>query len=313
MKFTCDSCDAAYMISDEKVGPNGVKVRCKKCGNVITVTRAEESAAPPRRRRRPRRPPPPAASRPGGALDDRAGPAPSTTPSAPGRRRAAGAGPEAPDLDAGPGRHAPRRRPACAARSAPPAPAATEWYVAIGEAQVGPLPLAEVRQEVGGGRHRPRHLVWRPGMADWGPLSAVAELAAYLSPVPRGSARRPAAARAGPGAGRHPAPSARRHAPPPAPADVAWKPSGASALAALASEEIDRPGRPRPRPPPRPAASARSLMEQLPDAGGVDPTGAIPLSIKGLERRPTRGRWTAAPRWLAAPRSSASGAAAAPW
>ncbi|MGB8931820.1 MAG: zinc-ribbon domain-containing protein, partial [Anaeromyxobacteraceae bacterium] len=49
MKFTCDSCNAQYMISDEKVGPTGVKVRCKKCGHVITVRRsdagAEESAA----------------------------------------------------------------------------------------------------------------------------------------------------------------------------------------------------------------------------------------------------------------------------
>jgi len=36
MKFTCDSCGAAYMISDDKVGPGGVKVRCKKCGNVVT-------------------------------------------------------------------------------------------------------------------------------------------------------------------------------------------------------------------------------------------------------------------------------------
>ena len=27
MKFSCDSCGASYMISDEKVGPNGVRVR----------------------------------------------------------------------------------------------------------------------------------------------------------------------------------------------------------------------------------------------------------------------------------------------
>ena len=40
MKFTCDSCSAQYMISDDKVGPSGVKVRCKKCGNVVLVKRA---------------------------------------------------------------------------------------------------------------------------------------------------------------------------------------------------------------------------------------------------------------------------------
>ena len=45
MKFTCDSCGAQYMISDDKVGPSGVKVRCKKCGNVVLVRRTAEVAA----------------------------------------------------------------------------------------------------------------------------------------------------------------------------------------------------------------------------------------------------------------------------
>ncbi len=46
MKFSCDSCHAQYMISDEKVGAAGVRVRCKKCGNVIHVKRVEEEAPP---------------------------------------------------------------------------------------------------------------------------------------------------------------------------------------------------------------------------------------------------------------------------
>src|SRR5271169_6292829 len=44
MRFACDSCRAQYMISDEKVGPRGVKVRCKKCGHVIHVRRTEAEA-----------------------------------------------------------------------------------------------------------------------------------------------------------------------------------------------------------------------------------------------------------------------------
>src|SRR5271165_4950579 len=44
MRFACDSCRAQYNISDEKVGPRGVKVRCKKCGHVIHVRRAEAEA-----------------------------------------------------------------------------------------------------------------------------------------------------------------------------------------------------------------------------------------------------------------------------
>ena len=44
MRFVCDSCRAQYMISDEKVGSRGVKVRCKKCGHVIHVRRPDADA-----------------------------------------------------------------------------------------------------------------------------------------------------------------------------------------------------------------------------------------------------------------------------
>lgn len=37
MKFRCDKCNAQYAIADEKVGKKGVRVKCKKCSNVITV------------------------------------------------------------------------------------------------------------------------------------------------------------------------------------------------------------------------------------------------------------------------------------
>jgi predicted Zn finger-like uncharacterized protein len=43
MRFTCEGCNAQYMISDEKVGAKGVRVRCKKCGSIITVRPRSES------------------------------------------------------------------------------------------------------------------------------------------------------------------------------------------------------------------------------------------------------------------------------
>jgi len=43
MRFTCEKCNAQYMISDEKVGAKGVRVRCKKCGNIVTVRPKSES------------------------------------------------------------------------------------------------------------------------------------------------------------------------------------------------------------------------------------------------------------------------------
>ena len=45
MRFVCESCRAQYMINDEKVGPKGVKVRCRKCGYVIHVKRTDGGAA----------------------------------------------------------------------------------------------------------------------------------------------------------------------------------------------------------------------------------------------------------------------------
>ncbi len=161
-----------------------------------------------------------------------------------------------------------------AAGSAPPA---TEWYVAIGQAQVGPLPLAEVKRKWEGGEVGPDSLVWRPGMGDWAPLSTVADLAGYLAPVPQGHAR---AAR--PDARLDAAPA--RGEPAPAPAgDVSWKPVAASALAALATEEIATHGAPAQKAEPRGTGGVKSLVDALPEGGGVDPTGAIPLPIKGLE------------------------------
>ncbi|WP_242341144.1 MULTISPECIES: GYF domain-containing protein, partial [unclassified Anaeromyxobacter] len=257
MKFTCDSCSAQYMISDEKVGPSGVKVRCKKCGTVIHVRRpAEEPAVAP------------AASAPipsggldvelGNAFDNAFGDAPARKPE------------PAPDLSA-----TQAMGDEDAARiAAAPAPS-TEWYVAIGQAQVGPLPIAEVKRKWEGGDVGPDSLVWRPGMGDWQPLSSVAELAAQLAPVPQGRGSRPV----------EPRPEASRgdFAAQPG-ADVSWKPVAASALAALASEEIASSGAPAQKAEPRSLGGVKSLVDALPEGGGVDPTGAIPLPIKGLEK-----------------------------
>jgi predicted Zn finger-like uncharacterized protein len=256
MKFNCDSCGVAYMISDEKVGPNGVRVRCKKCGNQITVRRAEPAA-------------------PVAPVLERTGPATS-----PGLDAELGSAFD--QAFGGQAAAAPEPVPASPA-DAPPAPApvtpAQEWYVAIGEAQVGPLPLLEVRKRWEAGDIGPDSLVWRPGMAEWGPLAGASELASFLAPVPQPKAPAVAAP-----ASVFAAPAARQAVPLPPPAapapEVEWKPSGASALAALASEELaSREPVPVEKPAPR-----RSVMEQLPDSGGVDPTGAMPLPLKAMER-----------------------------
>ena len=142
MKFTCDSCNAQYMISDEKVGPSGVKVRCKKCGNVILVRRAADGPAPTVAAAAGSANGTNGAAPPGGldaelghAFDNVFGEPPAAAPGADlGETQAMGAEDAA--------------RIAAAPAAAPaPAPAETEWYVAIGQAQVGPLPLTEVKRK----------------------------------------------------------------------------------------------------------------------------------------------------------------------
>ncbi len=46
MKFYCDACNTKYAISDEKVHGKVLKVRCKNCGNIISVREAIAPAGP---------------------------------------------------------------------------------------------------------------------------------------------------------------------------------------------------------------------------------------------------------------------------
>jgi predicted Zn finger-like uncharacterized protein len=282
MKFTCDSCSAQYMISDEKVGPGGVKVRCKKCGHVIAVKRSATNGV--------------AAASPATATATASGGAGLDAELGQAFDQAFGDAPAKPtgESDDLGSTQAMSLEDAARVAKAPAPPPDTEWYVAIGQAQVGPLPLSEVKRKWEGGDVGPDSLVWRPGMTDWSPLTTVSELAAYLAPVPQAQPRaarveerrEPAFARAaepaassGGGGGAVAA----------AAADVSWKPAAASALAALASAEIaTRQNSVQPAPQNHAVAApsgVRSLVDamNLPDGGGVDPTGAIPLPIKGLE------------------------------
>jgi predicted Zn finger-like uncharacterized protein len=276
MRFSCDSCGAQYMISDDKVGPGGVKVRCKRCGQVVLV-RPAAGAAPVVEPAPQAQPAPPAPSE--GAsraaetgLDAELGLAFDSV--------FGGGGAPAPAPEAAPEQPA---QPAGETASEAPAPAGeVEWYVAIGDRQVGPLLAAGVRSRWEAGEVGPDTLVWRAGLADWSPLSGVAELAQLVSPIPRPSARaapRPSEAAPTPEPSRTPAPEKAREPEP------GWKPAAASALAKLASEEMASLAKPAEAPPAASAGPAgSSLVEkmQLPE-GGVDPTGMLPLHLKGVD------------------------------
>ena len=56
-----------------------------------------------------------------------------------------------------------------------------EWYYGKGGQQEGPFDEATLRQRIASGQVNPTDLVWREGMAEWLPLSQVAELSSSSS------------------------------------------------------------------------------------------------------------------------------------
>jgi predicted Zn finger-like uncharacterized protein len=220
MKFFCDQCHAQYMIADEKIGPRGVKVKCKKCTNVIHVRQPDSEAA-------------------GAApVDER----PATPAEAPAAVTSAAAGPAA-DAGSAPVTSEPVREASShgtgavwtgnapqaeAPRSAPAAGANDKiWFVAIGEAQVGPLDVAEVHQRWDAGELHEDSLAWRAGMPDWITLADIPTFTEWVAQRPRKAPdKAEQAAKRGEGLGLAPASGA------------AWKPSAASALSNLMQEEL---------------------------------------------------------------------------
>jgi predicted Zn finger-like uncharacterized protein len=120
-----------------------------------------------------------------------------------------------------------------------------EWYVAIDEAQIGPVDLREVEQRWDAKELSEDSLSWKAGMGDWMPIAEIPELAYLVTErpqqkpqAPAGYANMPAAAAA----------SGSAHSQSMGPmafagsdveiSGVSWKPSAASALSSLVQEEL---------------------------------------------------------------------------
>ena len=213
MRFVCESCRAQYMINDDKVGPKGVKVRCRKCGYVITVKRPEAMPKPPEvdddamatQVMTPH--PSPSADEKGnpkenflGADDDEIGAVfdqvlrsgPTAAPK--GGIDGAKGGPLSTEFD----EHESTRvidaatvaQLAKESSTNEPLPEKIEaapesnWFVAINEKQTGPLTLDKVKEHWDKGEVGPDSLCWREGFQDWLPLSEVKSLAVVLAPKP---------------------------------------------------------------------------------------------------------------------------------
>jgi predicted Zn finger-like uncharacterized protein len=287
MRFVCDSCRAQYMISDDKVGPKGVKVRCKKCGHTITVrpagAPAAKDSAPESATSSP-----PATSGAGKEAESSAANMPASlgTPPEGGLftdweedeigavfDQVLSSGTHKIPAGESAGEAAARDATTESVRKlaeaeAEPAKedaksnaASYEWYVAIDEKQVGPFTVEKVKDLWDRGEVGPDSLCWRSGFSDWIPLSETAELASVLAPRPS----KPVIVAPEPVSGTSPTVSSGPvqsafSAGKASRADgvlassseepVGWKPSAASVLASLVKEENDALGRPPPTPAP---------------------------------------------------------------
>ncbi|WIG98372.1 adventurous gliding motility protein GltJ [Myxococcus sp. SDU36] len=318
MRFVCDSCRAQYMISDDKIGPKGVKVRCKKCGHTITVrpagaTAAKDSASESSTSEASastdagKGSDAPAATMPatlgtppeGGLFtdveEDEIGAVFDQVLSSGTQKIPTEAANEAAAREAS----AENVRKLAEAEAEPDTEeakanaAAHEWYVAIDEKQVGPFNVEKVKDLWDRGEVGPDSLCWRSGFSDWIPLSETAELASVLAPRPS----KPVIVAPEPVSGSTPTVSsgpvqsafsagkgARGDSGPASASEeaVGWKPSAASVLASLVKEENDALSKPPPTPAPalgrEPVSQSRLLDVPMPP-----PEPVSSPSLRGAE------------------------------
>jgi predicted Zn finger-like uncharacterized protein len=209
MRFFCDRCKTRYTIADEKVRGKVLKIRCKNCGNVITVSGsggrrsakgADTSSAEARARSHRRRSGaavgrPPTSERPakGGAAARITFKAPKGTAAEPAVKPPAdGAGDpktvvSQPGFDISSIRQ--EARAAQSSRSAESAAQAAssepeEWYLADDHGQYGPMTFSELTARIKRGEPGPNPEVWRDGFDDWQDPHHVPELRPYLKHLP---------------------------------------------------------------------------------------------------------------------------------
>ncbi len=251
MRFVCDECGTQYLISDEKVGSKGAKVRCKRCGNIIIVRpalSAEQSAGDgnmssmtePQGRPLDDSEPNQERDELGHAFDqllkggldageeddeeEDGGQATEIFSMEELQHLRSDKGiadedqdkidqvfSEAASTDVG---HM---------HSGSNESASEEWYVAINDEQVGPMGLGEVENRWESGEITPGSLAWHPGMQDWIAVKDVPKLRYLLG-------------------------SMRKEEVPPAVEDAdsfsakasdKWDTTGGSALSSLVEEEIE--------------------------------------------------------------------------
>ncbi len=204
MKFVCSNCSTQYLISDDKVGSKGVKVRCKRCGNVIIVRPSSEEDET----EDPMVTDPGSSAQGFGSSDSFAQEDGDDVGQAFDQLLAGGLGGDDDEDDEDDERatevfnlnDVKKSKPSFDDRdkidqvfagaestelrkNSSHADDKAEWYVAIGDEQVGPISMAEIEARWRDGEIGPKTLSWCPGMDNWLPLQEVEALSNLLGDV----------------------------------------------------------------------------------------------------------------------------------
>jgi predicted Zn finger-like uncharacterized protein len=183
VKFSCPKCETKYSIADEKVRGKVLKIRCKKCENVITLREQPAAEAQP----------PPEEPTRAVAMDPAMLAGLRQTLEAPQPRKETATS----RAQAAPARAAtqvPQRQatatvraehPTAGAHALAPSPLSSpEWFLAIKGQQAGPMGAEDVRAKLLSGEAELRTYAWCEGMGDWKRLSDIPEFRAPSRPPP---------------------------------------------------------------------------------------------------------------------------------
>lgn len=182
MKFVCEQCGSKYAISDQKVANKTLKIKCKKCDNIITVRdpRKRVSKPPPQDLEskspdsesllRPSSPPP-ARKKKLPPLENRQ--IPPLAPASPSKP-----GDDSDTVEDG-------KLPGAAADGEI---SESCWFVGMDNVPRGPVSAVKIRSLKRAGKIDGESLVWKEGMTDWTPLAEVEELSELLGRIEEMSA-----------------------------------------------------------------------------------------------------------------------------
>ncbi len=163
MKFVCKHCGSKYTIADDKVRNKVLKIRCKKCGNIIKIRDPKMPSTTPSSA--PRKKDTPKATQ--SALED---------------KFAASFRSEKKQKSKGtPGLYAAVKRSAEVLEQQDTD--RVQWFVAINSSPVGPVSARKIHTHKQADRVTDGSLVWKEGMADWIPLRDCKEIVGLLAHV----------------------------------------------------------------------------------------------------------------------------------